>query len=117
MPMTRIVRNVENGWRARRPSEPRSACAWRSKWIATASRSDMRHRREASLLDVHAPHAKALEQVDVVGRDQHRDADGVEALEQVHDLEGEVGIEVAGRLIGDQDRRLRDHGTGDADRK
>src|SRR5688572_8933380 len=87
MPMTSTVRKVANGWRASRPSEPSSAWAWRSNRIATPLRTDMRHRGEAALFDVHAAHAKAVEQVDVVGRDQHRDADRIESLEQVHHLE------------------------------
>ncbi len=116
MPITTIVRKVANGWRASRPSEP-------SKRLRVALEEDgegvrQRHaadRGEPALLDVHAAHAEALEQVDVVGRDQHRDADRVESLEQVHDLEREVGIEVAGRLVGDQDGRLRDDRARDAD--
>src|SRR5688572_18618381 len=111
--ITTTVSRVANGCRARRPSEPSNAWAWRSSRIEALSRSGMRHRCEATLLDMHAAHAEAVEQVDVVGRDQHRDADGVEALEQVHDFEREVGIEVAGRLVGDEDRGPGDHRARD----
>src|SRR6187401_3543341 len=115
MPMTRTVSRVASGWRASRPSEPSSACAWRSNRMERPLRSDIWHRGEAALFDMNAPHAEKLEQVDVVRRDQHRHADRVEALEEVHDLEREVRVEVAGRLVGDQDRRLGDHRTRDAD--
>src|SRR5688572_28037819 len=115
MPMTSTVRKVANGWRASRPSEPSSAWAWRSNRIETPLRSDMRHRGEAALFDVNAAHAKAVEQVNVVGRHQDRDADRIESLEQVHHLEREVRVEVACRLVGDEHRGLRDHRAGDAD--
>ena len=71
--------------------------------------------RHAAALDHHAAHAIALDQVHVVRRDQHRDADFVEALEDVHDLDREVRVEVAGRLVGDQQRRLADDRARDAD--
>src|SRR5271156_742639 len=47
--------------------------------------------------------------------DDHGHADVVEALEELHDLEREVRIEVPRRLIGDQQRGLADDGAGDAD--
>ena len=50
-----------------------------------------------------------------MARDQHRDADFVEALEDVHDLERQVRVEVAGRFVGDQQRRLADDRARDAD--
>ena len=56
-----------------------------------------------------------IDEVHVVTRDDHRHADVVEALEELHDLEREVGIEIAGRLVGDEQRRLADDGAGDAD--
>jgi hypothetical protein len=56
-----------------------------------------------------------LEQVDVVARDQHRDADFVEAAEDLHHFERQIRVEVAGRLVGDEDRRLAHDGARDAD--
>src|SRR4029077_17944680 len=41
--------------------------------------------------------------------------DILEAPEQSHHLERQVRIEIARRLIGDQERGLADHGAGDAD--
>ena len=49
---------------------------------------------------------QARDDLDVVGGDQHRGAEGGDVLEQVHDLPGRFHVEVAGRLVGDQDRRL-----------
>jgi hypothetical protein len=63
----------------------------------------------------HAPNAIALDQVQVVARHEHRDADLVEPPEQVHDLDREIGVEVSGRLVRDQDRRLADDGARDTD--
>ena len=42
----------------------------------------------------------------LVRRDQHRRAARRRAGDQVHDLEGELGVEVAGRLVGEQDLGL-----------
>src|SRR5216684_1032528 len=50
----------------------------------------------------------------IVGGDQHRHPHFVEAFEQFHDLDGEVGIEIAGGLVGNEQRRLRDHRARDA---
>src|SRR5699024_7835226 len=39
----------------------------------------------------------------------------VDAVEQVHDLGGRIRIEVAGGLVGKQDERAVDGGSGDGD--
>ena len=62
-----------------------------------------------------APQAKMVDHVQVVTRHHHRDADIIEPPEEAHDLEREVGIQVAGRLVGDQDGGLLIDGTRDAD--
>ena len=46
---------------------------------------------------------------------RQRDPDLVEAREQLHDLERQLGIEIAGRLVGDQHVGTRRHGARDAD--
>src|SRR3954451_12209128 len=51
-------------------------------------------------LDHTAPHL--VDHVGVVGRDDHRRAGAVHAVEQLHDALGGVGVEVAGRLVGEQ---------------
>ena len=40
---------------------------------------------------------------------------GVELLEQLHDLAALIGVQVAGRLVGQDDRRLRDERARDGD--
>src|SRR5690606_4303653 len=50
-----------------------------------------------------------------VRRDEERHADLVEALEQPHDLERQLGVEIAGRLVGDEDVRAARDGPRDAD--
>src|SRR3984885_5626229 len=67
------------------------------------------------VLEHDAPRAQAIDEVQVVTGDHHRHADVVEALEELHDLEREVRIEITGGLIGDEQRRLADDGAGDAD--
>jgi hypothetical protein len=49
----------------------------------------------------------------VVCGDQHGHAVGVEALQQVHDLVGELRIEISGRFVGEQDRGTVYHGARD----
>jgi hypothetical protein len=48
----------------------------------------------------------------------HQDGDAVLAVErdeQVHDLVAALAVEVAGRLVGEQDQRAGDDGAGDGD--
>src|SRR5262245_6394771 len=56
-----------------------------------------------------------LEQVEVVTCDQYRDADFVETAKNVHHFEREVRVEIAGRFIGDEDRRLAHDRSRDTD--
>ena len=51
----------------------------------------------------------------VVAGDHDGDADVVEAAEQPHDFERQIRIQVAGRLVGDQQRWLGDDGARDTD--
>jgi len=50
-----------------------------------------------------------LDEVDVVRGDHHRHAHLIEALEEPHDFEGKLRIEIAGRLIGNQQLWSRHH--------
>ena len=50
-----------------------------------------------------------------MGGDDHGDADLIESFEQFHDFERQLGIKIASRFVRQQDVRLVDHGTGDAD--
>ena len=51
----------------------------------------------------------------VVGDEDDRPAGGVELVEQRHDLGAGVAVEVAGRLVGEDQRRLRDERARDRD--
>ena len=51
-----------------------------------------------------------------MGHEHHRDAPlAVELLEGLHDLAAGAGVEVAGRLVGQQQLRLADQRPGDGD--
>src|SRR5450759_3613829 len=52
---------------------------------------------------------KTPHDLDVVSRDEHGGAEGGDVGEEIHHLPGRFKVEVAGRLVGDQKRRLRDH--------
>jgi len=64
---------------------------------------------------IEADHAAAalIDQVAVVRGDEHRRAAQVRAVEDLHDLARQVGIEVAGRLVGHDDHRVVDQRAGD----
>ncbi len=57
----------------------------------------------------------ALDQREIVTRHEHRGADLLELGEQPHDLGRQHRIEIAGRLVRDEDRRFRDDRARDAD--
>ena len=59
--------------------------------------------------------ADAADQLAVVRGDEHRRAARVDLAEQVHDLERQVGIEVAGRLVGEDELRIVDERARDRD--
>src|SRR5581483_10020684 len=53
--------------------------------------------------------------LDVVSRDQHRGPPLRDVLEEVDDAPGGLVVQVAGRLVRDQDRQLRDDRARDGD--
>ena len=59
--------------------------------------------------------SQPLDELDVVGCYQQSHAHLVEALEKTHDFTGQVGVQIAGGLIGDHQRRPRGNGPSDAD--
>ena len=91
----------------------RGACAGSSSFSPALRRRHVLD--DAAAFEPHAAHREMLEQIDVVARDQHRDADFVEAAEDLHHFQRQVRIEVAGRLVGDEDRRLAHDRARDAD--
>ena len=129
MPTTATVSTVASGARARSPrltralrpcwpnqaarSRARSAqvgcgCAWAMAYQipeSTANRPSCRVRVRKGM---------AVMSAEVVGGDQQGHPDLMEAAEQLHDLPGQVRVQVAGGLVGDDDRGAADHGAGDA---
>src|SRR5438034_2126872 len=81
---------------------------------------------DASLLEMQDALAVACDQALVMGGDEHGDADLVEGDEDLEDAGGRFGVEIGGRLVGDQERgpvhhRARDRealllATGELDR-
>ena len=59
--------------------------------------------------------ARPARDVVLVGDQDDRLAAGVELVEDLHDLLAGPGVEVAGRLVGEDDRRAVDQGAGDGD--
>ena len=134
MPMTSIVSSVASCAATAGRASRSSVCRWRVSQALIGMRSVDRRRcslrgieqllrraraadglDDAAAFQPHAAHREMLEQIQIVARDQHRDADFVEAPEDVHDFERQLGIEVAGRLVRDQHRRLAHDGARDAD--
>src|SRR5262245_15920705 len=60
-----------------------------------------------------APHL--VDHLAVVGHDDNGGAGPVDPVEHLHDPDGGVGIEVSGRLVGQQQRRVVDERTGDGE--
>src|SRR4051794_19955861 len=58
--------------------------------------------------------AELADHVHVMRRHNNRDAHIGEPTEQFHDLQREIGIEVTGRLVGDQKRRLAHNRAGNS---
>src|SRR5215217_5874791 len=71
-------------------------------------RASRRKKPKLNLIGVGPPHL-------VAGRDEHGGADAVDPVQKLHDAHARVRVEVAGRLVGDEYRRLRDEGAGDGD--
>src|SRR5215218_2353582 len=69
----------------------------------------------ASLLQGDDPLAHHVHHLLVVGRDEYGSADAVDPVQKLHDAHARVRVEIAGRLVGDEYRRLRDEGSGDGD--
>jgi hypothetical protein len=56
-----------------------------------------------------------VEQRAIMGREQHRGAGIVDVFQQPENVEGELGVEIAGGFVGQHQRRLRHDGTSDGD--
>ena len=70
---------------------------------------------DTPLLQGHYPFAHHVHHLPVVGRDQDGGAYAVDPVQELHDADAGVGVEVARRLVGDEDgRRHECPGYGDA---
>ena len=58
---------------------------------------------------------RGADQADVMGRDDHRGAEPVERGEQMQQALRHFGIDIAGRLVGDEQFGPADHRAGDRD--
>src|SRR5690606_1011594 len=88
-------------------------------WRASIATDTSRHRRgstgnQFSVVQSQAPTAHFINQSDVVGRDQHGNPDLTELREQLHDIGGQLWIQVTGWLIRQQHGGLIDHRPGNA---
>ena len=70
---------------------------------------------QAALLERDHAAAHLVDHLAVVGDDEHRGAGAVDPVEQLHDPDRGHRVEVAGRLVGEQQRRVVDEGAGDRD--
>src|SRR5215210_7163882 len=61
------------------------------------------------------PLAHHVDHLPVVGSDQNGGAYAVDPVQQLHDADAGVGIEVARRFVGDEYGRLRHEGPGNGD--
>src|ERR671917_1079573 len=68
-----------------------------------------------ALLQRHDPLAHHVHHLPVVGRHDHSGADTVDPVQELHDAHARVRVEVPGRLVRDEYRRLGDKSAGDAD--
>jgi hypothetical protein len=82
---------------------------WGSSGVAASSRTI------DTVLELDNPAAQVVDDVGVVGGHDDRRAGAVDPVEQADDVEADGLVEVAGRLVAEQDLRAVDHGAGDRD--
>ena len=99
------------GGRGEQPVEHQRRPRCGRRVLERAGRIDQR----AVLEPDHLRARRRADQADVVGRDDHRRAEPVERGEQMQQPLGHVGVDVAGRLVGDQQLGPGDHRAGDGD--
>jgi hypothetical protein len=90
------------------------SCAQRSTRPRPRPRPRLAQIRHASIPQHDAPRADLVDEMNVVGRDHHGHAHLIEALEQSHDLERELRIEIAGGFIRNEQCRFGDDRPRDA---
>ena len=75
----------------------------------------VRRLQHPAVLEMDRPPVHPLDQLAIVRRDEHRRAARVDVAKQVHDLERQIGIEIAGRLVGEDELRLVDERARNGD--
>ena len=70
---------------------------------------------QAAVLERDHAAAHRVDHLAVVGDDEHGRAGAVDPVEQLHDPDRGLGVEVSGRLVGEQQRRVVDEGARDRD--
>src|SRR3954465_11873411 len=70
---------------------------------------------DAAALDLDDPAAHLVDDVGVVGDHHDRGAGAVDPVQQTHDLDGRVRVEVSRRLVREQDQRPVHERPGDRD--
>src|SRR5258706_12086686 len=68
---------------------------------------------EHPVVELDHPTAHRIDDALIVRRHHHRGAGAIDAIEQPHDADGRRGVEVPGRLVGEQDQRSVDEGARD----
>src|SRR4051794_7597429 len=71
--------------------------------------------REAAALELDDALPHLVDHLAVVGDHQDRGAAAVDAVEELHDPDRGVRVEVAGRLVADEERRVVDERARDRD--
>src|SRR2546427_809778 len=69
--------------------------------------------RESAVLQRDHPATHLVDHLAVVSHHQYRGAGAVDAIEELHDPDRGVGVQVPGRLVTDEERRVVDEGARD----
>src|SRR5437868_6034270 len=95
----------------KRPSTRATPSSLRRSLVASAALVA----RETAVLQLDDALAHLVDHLTVVRDHQDGRAATVDAVEELHDPHRRVGIEVAGRLVADEERRVIDEGARDRD--
>src|SRR5690606_4906048 len=115
-----LLAQLRSGWRqlCRERAAPLAALPWRLSaalfwfWLVAISAPV---RQQSPFAEGQHAVIQLGNQRQVVTGNDHGHADPVEVLEQGHDLRRQRRVQVAGGLVGQQQRRLVHHRPGDAD--
>src|SRR5262249_30216806 len=86
-------------------------CAWLPRTRSAAPASG--HLDDPAVIERHGAPADSPDELAIVRGDDDRRATRVDLTKQIHDFEREVGIEIAGRLVGENELRIVDQRARD----